>query len=74
MINCLLKLEKYDDAIKLKASIIYNQDFANLLHDSLRNNLAHANSEKAIENVKNELSKNIVKFEELCIKKNILKS
>ena len=69
-----LEIIELDDAIKLKASIIYNQDFANLLYDSLRNNLAHANSEKAIENVKNELSKNIVKFEELCIKKNILKS
>ena len=48
------------------------QDFI-LKADNLRNNLAHANSSSQVYEVKEEMKELLEKFENLCIKKEILK-
>jgi hypothetical protein len=73
------KLSKWNNQMKKNMSILKNlpqeKSIKDLIHniDAIRNNLAHANSSKRLEDVRNDIQKALGAFEEVCINKNILK-
>ncbi len=57
----------------IKKSLGYNRNFNNFIWHDLRNQLVHANSIENINDVKDEIKKEIDDFNTYCIRQNILK-
>ena len=57
---------------EIKNNIVYSQEFNKFIWHDLRNQLVHANSIENINNVKEEIDTEIIKFEKYCIEDNIL--